>query len=205
MERKEAIEIVRNNFPNERIQLIEALETLIPELRESDDEKIRKWIIDDIRDNMYEEPLNNTEYKRKGEKAIAWLERIGEGIPSKETVLNVWDLGNIWKELTNGASNTEHGTQLEYVIKHWKEGEHYVKQDEREADGWKEGDVIKYGDSSIVRALVIKGRMAVKSNGEVFTVQYPDEWVKVMPDEKEKFLDKGYRPGIFFSPLTTFL
>ena len=29
-----------------------------------------------------------------------------------------------------------------------------------------------------------------KSNGEVFTVQYPDEWVKVMPDEKEKFLDK---------------
>ena len=184
MERKEAIEIVRSNFPNGRIQLSEALETLIPELKESEDEKIIKWIIEDIRYNMHEEPLNNTEYKRKGEKAIAWLERIGEGIPSKETVLNVWDLGNIWKELTNGASNTEHGTQLDYIIRHWKEGEHYVK----EADGWKEGDVIKYGDSVV--ALVIEGRMAVKSNGEVFTVQYPDEWVKVMPDEKEKFLNK---------------
>lgn len=359
MERKEAIEIVRKNFPNGRIQLSEALETLIPELRESDDESIRKWIIDDIRYNMHEEPLNNTEYKRKAEKAISWLERLGENIPSKETVLNVWDLGNIWKEITGGASNTEHGTQLDYIIRHWKEGEHYIKQGEQEsvdkavpkfettfnvgnwivandgiytnngtntflitdinhgygslgdagiicgygsledpegvvhypcllsanffhhwtiedaedgdvlvdednnigiykekddlnwssyiylgcdnrlrgfsmggyhnykntkpaaknqrellfskmkdagyewdaekkelkqvkqeADGWKEGDVIKYGDSSIVRALVIKGRMAVKSNGEVFTIQYPDEWVKVGPDEKERFLNK---------------
>ena len=47
------------------------------ELKESD-EKIRRWIIDDIRYNMNNEPLNNSEYKKKAEKAIAWLEKQGE-------------------------------------------------------------------------------------------------------------------------------
>ena len=50
-------------------------ETIFPELKESEDEKIRKWIIDDIRYNMNNEPLNNSEYKKKAEKAIAWLEK----------------------------------------------------------------------------------------------------------------------------------
>ena len=50
------------------------LERIFPELKESDDEKIRKWIIDAIRYNINSEPLNNSEYKKKVEKAIAWLE-----------------------------------------------------------------------------------------------------------------------------------
>ena len=50
------------------------IEEIFPELKEGDDEKIRKWIIDDIRYNMDNEPLNNSEYKKKAEKAIAWLE-----------------------------------------------------------------------------------------------------------------------------------
>ena len=50
------------------------LERIFPELKESDDEKIRRWIIDDIRYNINSKPLNNSEYKKKAEKAIAWLE-----------------------------------------------------------------------------------------------------------------------------------
>ena len=53
----------------------EDIEYLFPELKESDDEKIRRWIIDDIRYNINNEPLNNSEYKKKAEKAIAWLEK----------------------------------------------------------------------------------------------------------------------------------
>ena len=49
-------------------------EKIFPELKEDDDEKIRKWIIDDIRCNIINKPLNNSEYKKKAEKAIAWLE-----------------------------------------------------------------------------------------------------------------------------------
>lgn len=52
--------------------------TIFPELCESEDEQIRKWIIDDIRYNMNNEPLNNSEYKKKAEKAIAWLEKQGQ-------------------------------------------------------------------------------------------------------------------------------
>lgn len=48
MDRKEAIEIVRKNWPDGRHQLSEALETLIPELKESEDERIRREIIADI-------------------------------------------------------------------------------------------------------------------------------------------------------------
>ena len=47
---------------------------ILPEL-ESEDEQIRKWIIDDIRFNINIETLNNSEYKKKAEKAIEWLEK----------------------------------------------------------------------------------------------------------------------------------
>ena len=53
-------------------------EEIFPELKESDDERIRRWIINDIRYNMNNEPLNNSEYKKKAEKAIAWLEKQGD-------------------------------------------------------------------------------------------------------------------------------
>lgn len=58
-------------------------EGIFPELKESDDDRIRKWIIDDIRYNMNNEPLNNSEYKKKAEKAIAWLEKQGEQASSQ--------------------------------------------------------------------------------------------------------------------------
>ena len=59
----------------------EIAEEIFSELKESDDEKIKKWIIDDIRHNINNEPLNNSEYKKKAEKAIAWLEKQGEQKP----------------------------------------------------------------------------------------------------------------------------
>lgn len=64
---------------------VEEIESLIkkwnPELTESD-EQIRQWIIDDIRYNMDNEPLNNSEYKKKAKKAIAWLEQQSEQSPN---------------------------------------------------------------------------------------------------------------------------
>lgn len=53
-------------------------EGIFPELKENDDDRIIKWIIDDIRYNMNNEPLNNSEYKKKAEKAIDWLEKQGD-------------------------------------------------------------------------------------------------------------------------------
>ena len=56
-------------------------EEIFSELKESDDEKMRRWIIDDIRYNINNEPLNNSEYKKKAEKAIDWLEKQCEPNP----------------------------------------------------------------------------------------------------------------------------
>ena len=73
----EAIERTRKLYGNE------LAEEIFHELKESDDEEIRKWIIDDIKFNISNEPLNNSEYKKKAEKAIAWLEKQGEqNVPS---------------------------------------------------------------------------------------------------------------------------
>lgn len=73
----EAIERAKKLYGNE------ITEEIFHELKESDDEKIIRWIIDDIRYNMSNEPLNNSEYKKKAEKAIAWLEKQGEqNVPS---------------------------------------------------------------------------------------------------------------------------
>lgn len=54
-------------------------------------------------------------------------------VPSREAILSIWDLGNEWKELTGGSISTEHGTQLNYIQKHWSESEYYlrVKQGEQ--------------------------------------------------------------------------
>ena len=71
-----SIEIAKKWHNESNIDKIDnrIIEEIFPELKESDDEKIRKWIIDDIRYNTNNEPLNNSEYKKKAEKAIAWLE-----------------------------------------------------------------------------------------------------------------------------------
>ena len=79
---KEALEIARQ-FSEHPLQEDSSniVEYIFPELKESEDKEIRKWIIDDIRYNMNNEPLNNSEYKKKAERAIAWLEKQGEQKP----------------------------------------------------------------------------------------------------------------------------
>jgi hypothetical protein len=73
MDRNEAIDVIRKNWPDGRHQLSEALETLIPELKENEDERIRKGIIKTINDL-------NTEWlelhRVTKEEVLAWLESL---------------------------------------------------------------------------------------------------------------------------------
>lgn len=47
MDREEAIEIIRKNMPSDKsLPVYEALQTLVPELAESEDERARKWLLD---------------------------------------------------------------------------------------------------------------------------------------------------------------
>ena len=79
MEREEAIEVIKELQPNDRLR--EALRTLIPELAENEDEIIRKKILAEYKDRLaiasieYKNPLCNKEIVDFLEKAIAYLER----------------------------------------------------------------------------------------------------------------------------------
>ena len=92
-------------------------EGIFPELKESDDDRIRKWIIDDIRYNMNNEPLNNSEYKKKAEKAIDWLEKQGKNSTDKtKPSFNVGD----WVVLITSKSvyQVEKKENYEYTLRY---------------------------------------------------------------------------------------
>ncbi len=119
------------------------LEEVFPELKESEDERIRKALIRVLNENVG----NGIEkYGAKLEDALAWLEKQGEkkaimNVPTREVILSIWDLGNEWKELTNGSISTEYGTQLDYIQKHWHESEYYLREEQGEKKpAWSEGD-----------------------------------------------------------------
>ena len=82
------------------------LQGIFPELKENEDERIRKWIIDDIKYNMDNEPLNSSEYKKQGEKAIAWLEKQGEQKKPNKNIVEIWK--NMRLEVYQQASGNRH-------------------------------------------------------------------------------------------------
>lgn len=75
MDRNEALNIVRNLSYGSR-QLSEALETLIPELKENEDERIRKQILDCFR-TMKQQGCFPSKHKEQYDSWIAWLEKQG--------------------------------------------------------------------------------------------------------------------------------
>ena len=93
MTREKAINIVRNI--NQTDTEKEALATLIPELHESEDERIRKKILAEYKERLtiesvaYKNPECNKETVDYLEKAIAYLEKQKEHtLSTKETELN---------------------------------------------------------------------------------------------------------------------
>lgn len=113
--------------------LVEDLEEAFPELKERKDEKVRKALLEMVHDSNG----LRADYNIYKEEAIAWLEKQGwqntnPDVPTREVILSIWDLGNEWKELTNGSISTEHGTQLNYIQKHWHESEYYLKEKQGE-------------------------------------------------------------------------
>lgn len=111
------------------------MEWLFPELKESEDERTRKGILELVRQSS--EVLD----KQNQNNMIAWLEKQGEckdtfPIPTRETILSIWELGNDWKDITHGSISTKYGTQLEYIQKHWQESEYYLEKQSSSSAKW---------------------------------------------------------------------
>lgn len=83
MNREEAIKIVKSHYPANKQMLNEALEFLIPELKESEDEKIRKDLITFLDEIWHLGKNANFDKWDKSDCSnwIAWLEKQGEQKP----------------------------------------------------------------------------------------------------------------------------
>lgn len=104
MDRKEAVEVVRKNFPDSRFtRLSETLKILIPELQESEDEQHRKWILEYLYDGMRK---SDEQFKNQFECAIAWFEKQKQEQPKV----------SIWKHWKCGLAGNGEGKQI-YLIK----------------------------------------------------------------------------------------
>lgn len=77
MDRNKAIEIVKSHYPANKQMLNEALEFLIPELKESEDEKIRKNLIELFHDTVSNDEIFS-DYGLDKTEVLAWLEKQGE-------------------------------------------------------------------------------------------------------------------------------
>jgi len=78
MNKEEAIKIVKSHYPANKQMLNEALEFLIPELKEDENEKIRKEII-----AVFKGQIAFTS-EEDAKKYIAWLENIGKQKPTNK-------------------------------------------------------------------------------------------------------------------------
>ena len=83
MNREEAIKIVKSHYPANKQMLNEALEFLIPELKETEDEKIRKDLITFLDEIWHLGKNCNFDKWDKSDCSnwIAWLEKQGEQKP----------------------------------------------------------------------------------------------------------------------------
>jgi Mg/Co/Ni transporter MgtE len=143
MEREEAIEVVKKNYPyiNDSISQFEtALRTLIPELAESEDE--RTWIINYLSNRILNSPI--IAEKENLKKAIAWLEKQGEQKPAwseedEKLVKNlISTLSNLYARNLIEKKTKEKYTNLLKSLKdrvqpqsQWKPSEEQIKALER--------------------------------------------------------------------------
>lgn len=81
MEKETALKILRELHDNALFSERTALETLIPELKESEDEKVRKEIIEYLKQNV---PHHHDDEVLKSREWIAWLEKQGERKPIEQ-------------------------------------------------------------------------------------------------------------------------
>lgn len=134
MERKEAIEIVTKLY-NESLFLKkdkDAMVTLIPELKESEDEKIRKAIIEHFTG------LHSSMYPYKGftkEQILSWFERQGEKTSDKIAERARTEKQRVLLTETDGVANIDWDTRSLQDVKLLLEyGLDYIKKKEKQGE-----------------------------------------------------------------------
>ena len=139
MTREKAIKIVKEFINSTCLHLVdqEALETLIPELRESEDERIRKELINffTIENWHGDVPFND----KCGKKYLAWLEKQKEQKPSEWSeedekmrcnILNVLTSTLVYTIGSHRTSTYKYNNEIEWLKSlkpQWKPSEEQME------------------------------------------------------------------------------
>lgn len=201
MDKQEAIKILKEFHDTSALFSVRtALETVFPELKESEDELewLKQFIQEEVDSLSIDIRDNEDQFRLKMlKRSLEWLEKQGEqksilNVPLREVILSIWDLGNEWKELTNGSISTEYGTQLDYIQKHWTESEYYLREKQGEKTNPYSGVSFEYNghiwgmcardngvdillDKQLFKHLEKQGKSALKAINEE-KVDDPIEW-----------------------------
>jgi len=176
MNKEEAIKIVKSHYPANKQMLNEALEFLIPELKEDEDELT--WLINYISEEAHclSMDIRNKEDSirvDKLQKSLAWLEKQGESKsywkPTEEQ----------YEALTyayNSCSDTERGNYYEGVLESLIEDLHRLDEQHPK---FRVGDTIKQkstGDIATISVVDLKNREYRLSNTGFIPFKYEHLW-----------------------------
>lgn len=111
MEKKEAMKILKDFHDKSALFSVRtALHTIIPELKVSEDEEVRKIILDQMKCWNEDAIKKNCEIDiEASSKCIAWLEKQGEKKDNNKL---------IWKHWSTGIAGNGEGKPI-YLIKHY--------------------------------------------------------------------------------------
>lgn len=149
----EAIEIAKSKIKNDKDHVFYESDVIdiFPELYESEDERIRKWIIAQL--EIKSDVNNSRELELMILKSIAWLEKQGEQKPV-DKVEPKFKVGD-WVVLTAGELSTTlqiANVDINKKLYLFKDGSYLPIVDEECLHLWtiedaKDGDVLVYGDN----------------------------------------------------------
>lgn len=129
MDRKEAIEIIRKNMPSDKsLPVYEALQTLVPELVESEDEKIRQFLLRLVK-RCPESSIDFMGEIKKGD-VIAWLEKQKEqkwGEDDEKMLARIIERGQSQIQMFETGLLPEHIDWLKSLRPSWKPSEEQPK------------------------------------------------------------------------------
>lgn len=164
----------------------EVAEFVFPELKESDDERIRKWLIGVIKSNEYGNISNVGEMPCPKPNVIAWLEKQGEileNIKYKEAMLDCQTCANY----KNECFPDRNIFKCSYPIKYSEKNPQDIDENQGE-----QKSILRIDNSQAKVVFPFKAK--VKSNGKIVTIHggqlSPDgkEWIKYQSDKED-----GYR------------
>ena len=140
MTREEAIKVVRNIYQTDAEK--KALETLIPELRESEDERIRKELKEAFEAYDIESTWNGIPIR----SIFSWLEKLAK---SERVIKEARRVLNNWLDDTGCSDVSGDFTELEYAIRKYdgeekqKESLHIQETCKENADSFTEDERIR--------------------------------------------------------------